>query len=131
MLKLILVAAFAAHAIGHVLFLGPGLRVATWADQSGHSWLLSAPLGDALTRGVAGFVWSATIVLFLAGVVGYATGQDWWRAPTIAGALVSIVGIVVFWDGIATSSAVFALVFDVLVLVALLWAGWPSPEVTP
>jgi hypothetical protein len=131
MLKLILIAVVAAHAIGHVLFLGPGLRLATWADQTGHSWVLSAPLGDALTRGVAGFIWSATIVLFLFGVIGYATDQEWWRAPTIAGALVSIVGIVVFWDGIAASSAMFALAFDALVLIALLWARWPSPQVTP
>jgi len=41
---------------------------------------------------------------------------------------VSLVGIVVMWDGIATSSALMAAAFDSAVLVALLWAHWPTAE---
>jgi hypothetical protein len=40
----------------------------------------------------------------------------------------SIAGIVLFWDGIATTSAIFALAFDAIVLVALLVVEWPSSE---
>ena len=34
--------------------------------------------------------------------------------------------IVVFWDGLPTSSAFFAVAFDTAVLVALLVLHWPS-----
>jgi hypothetical protein len=128
MLKIAILVVLLAHAVGHVLFLAPSLRLAEWAGQTGHSWLLTAPLGDGIARGVAAAVWTTTIVLFVVGVAGLATGQEWWRLATAAGAIVSIVGIALFWDGIATSSAIFALAFDVIVLVALLVAHWPSVE---
>ncbi|HEX5013516.1 MAG TPA: hypothetical protein VFV72_05080 [Candidatus Limnocylindrales bacterium] len=117
-----------AHGIGHVLFLVPALGIASWADQTGHSWLLSGIVGDGPTRAIAVLTWTSVIALFVAGVGGFLVGTDWWRAATIAAAAVSIVGIVVFWDGIATGSAVFALLADVVILGVLLLAHWPSTE---
>jgi hypothetical protein len=119
-----------AHGIGHVLFLAPTIRLASWADQSGHSWLMTPLLGDMPTQVVGGAIWIATIGLFVAGVGGFLTGQDWWRAVTVAAAIVSIVGIVLMWDGIATTNAILALAFDVLILGSLLWLQWPAPEVS-
>ena len=128
-LTLILAVVLLAHGVGHLLFLGPALRLADWAGQTSHSWLLTATLGDGPSRAVAVVVWSASVVLFVAGAGGLLAGQPWWRPLTIAGAVVSLVGLVLFWDGVATSSAFFALAFDVLVLVALLVVHWPSSEV--
>jgi len=116
------------HGLGHVLFLGPALRLVDWAGQTGQSWLLTATLGDGPSRAVASVVWTASIALFVAGAGGLLAGQAWWRGLTIAGAVLSLVGIAVFWDGIATTNAVFALVVDALVLGALLVAHWPSSE---
>ena len=48
------------------------------------------------------------IVLFTAGAAGFLAGADWWRATTIVAAGLSITGIVVFWDGIATTNAIRA-----------------------
>jgi hypothetical protein len=117
-----------AHGIGHVLFLAPTVRFANWADQTGHSWLVTPLLGDMATQLVGGLIWIATIALFVAGAGGFLGGQDWWRAATVAGAILSIVGIVLMWDGIATTNAVLALVFDVLILGSLLWLRWPALE---
>jgi hypothetical protein len=117
-----------AHGVGHVLFLAPTIRLANWAGQTGHSWLLTPTGGESVTQVVGGIIWVVTMILFVAGVIGFLTGHDWWRAAIVAGAVVSIVGIVVMWDGIATTNAVFALVFDVLILGSILWAHWPSPE---
>jgi hypothetical protein len=111
-----------------VLFLGPVLGLGAWADQTGESWILSGTLGDTATRAIAAVVWSAVIVLFVAGVGGFLAGTEWWRTVTIAAAGLSIVGIVVFWGGIAASSAVFALIADAVILGALLVAHWPSAE---
>ena len=117
-----------AHGLGHVLFLAPSLRVADWAGQTAHSWLLTGTLGDGIARGVGVVIWSATIALFVAGVAGWLADASWWRAATVAGSIVSIVGIVLFWDGLATGSAAMALAFDVVLLVALLVAHWPAGE---
>lgn len=117
-----------AHGVGHILFLGPVLGLGNWAGQSGQSWLLTGVLGDTATRAVATLTWSAVIVLFVAGVGGFLAGADWWRGATIAAAALSIAGIAGFWDGIATTNAIFALVTDLLILGALFVAHWPSSE---
>jgi hypothetical protein len=129
--NLLIVVVVLAHGVGHVLFLGPALRVADWASQSSHSWLLTATLGDGLSRAIASLVWSAAIVLFVGGVAGYLTDAAWWRAATVAAAVVSLLGIVVFWDGLAMPSAIFALIADLTILAALLVANWPAAAKTP
>jgi hypothetical protein len=128
MSTLVIAVVVLAHGLGHVLFLIPALRLADWAGQTGHSWALTATLGDIPARGIAALIWTAAIVLFTVGVAGFVTDHDWWRPITIAAAIVSMAGLVLYWDGIATSSAIFALAFDVVVLVSLTVANWPSVE---
>jgi len=117
-----------AHGVGHVLFLAPVVGLGNWADQTGESWILTGAIGEPATRAIATALWSAVIVLFVAGVAGFLGGTEWWRTVTIAAAALSAVGIVAFWGGIATSSSVFALVADVVILGALLVAHWPTTE---
>ena len=127
-LRIVLAVVVLAHGVGHVLFLGPVAGLGAWAGQTGHSWLLTSAIGESATRAVATLVWTAAIVLFVAGVGGFLGGAAWWRGVTVAAAAVSIAGIVVFWDGIATTNAIFALVTDVVILGALLVVHWPSAE---
>lgn|SRR5690242_631205 len=128
MLRLVLAVVVLAHGVGHLLFLGPSLRIADWAGQTSHSWLLTGTIGDGPSRALASAIWIAAVVLFVAGVTAFLLDNPWWREITIVGSLVSIAGIVLFWDGIATSSAAFALGFDVVLLVSLLVAHWPAAE---
>jgi len=124
MLTFVLLAAVAMHGIGHVLFVGPAIGFADWG--SGHSWLLTGLLGDGVARTIAGAIWVSAGVLFLVGVAGFVRDADWWRAVTIAAAVISLIGTVVYYDGIKQPSGVAALVFNVLVLGALVVARWPS-----
>jgi hypothetical protein len=128
MLRLVLAVVVLAHGVGHLLFLGPSLRIADWAGQTSHSWLLTETIGDGPSRAIASAIWITTVVLFVAGVGAFLLDSAWWREITIAGAVVSILGIVLFWDGLATSSAAFALAFDVVLLVSLLLVHWPAAE---
>ena len=128
MLKLTIATIVLAHGIGHVLFFAPTLRIASWAGQSGHSWALSPLLGDGLSRLAGAAIWVVAVGLFVAAVGGLVVDAGWWRAAAVAGAIVSIAGIVLMWDGIAPSNALLALGFDAIVLVALLWAHWPAAE---
>jgi hypothetical protein len=127
-LKLLIATIVLAHGVGHLLFLAPTLRIAAWAGQSGHSWALAPLIGDGLARATGGLIWVSAIGLFVAAVGGFVLDAEWWRPVAMGAAVVSVIGIVVMWDGIAPSSAVFALVVDLVVLVALTWARWPSPE---
>jgi hypothetical protein len=117
-----------AHGVGHLLFLGPVLGLGNWADQTGDSWIFSAAIGETATRVIATVLWSAVIVLFVAGVAGFLGATEWWRPVTVAAAGLSIVGIIVFWGGIANPSATFALIADIVILGALLVAHWPTTE---
>jgi hypothetical protein len=117
-----------AHGVGHLLFLAPVIGLGNWAEQTGESWILTSAIGEPATRVIATILWSAVIVLFVAGVAGFLGGTEWWRTVTIAAAALSAVGIVAFWGGIATSSAVFALIADIVILGGLLVAHWPSTE---
>lgn len=128
-LKLVLAVVVLFHGIGHLLFLGPTLGVVEWAGQTGHSWALTGVLGDGPTRTLGALIWVATIVLFVAGVAGFLTAQPSWVGVTVLASVLSIAGIVLMWDGIATSNAVMALAVDIVILVSLLWAHWPSTEI--
>jgi hypothetical protein len=114
------------HGIGHVLFLAPALRLASWADQTGASWLLGPAFGDGIAHAAGAVIWAVSAVLFVGAACGLLLTQEWWRPVAVAGAVVSVIGIVAFWGGIAPSSAVAALVVDAIVIVGLLVVRWPS-----
>jgi hypothetical protein len=67
-------------------------------------------------------------VLFVAAAAGVYLETDWWLPIAALGAAVSLVALVAFWGGIYAASAVFALAFDVIVLVAFIWARWNGTE---
>src|SRR4029079_8222142 len=115
-----------AHGVGHLLFLGPVIGLGSWADQTGDSWVLTGTIGEPAARIVATVLWSAVNVLFVAGAAGFLGTTDGCRTVTIGAAGLSILGIVLFWGGIASSSAIFALIADAVILGALLIAHWPS-----
>jgi hypothetical protein len=73
-------------------------------------------------------VWAAATVLFVAAGTGLLLAMEGWRPIAVVAAVVSLVGILVFWDGILTASAVPALIVDVAVIVGLLVAHWPSVD---
>lgn len=124
MLRIALALIIGAHGIGHILFLVPLLGIADWG-QTARSWLITA---ETPARLVGGLLWLAAMVAFFAAVYGLLGEHTWWRGVTIIGAAVSIVGLIIFWVNPATSPAVAALVFNLLVLGSLLIVHWPSVE---
>lgn len=124
MLRTVLAAVIAAHGIGHILFLVPLLGAADWG-QSTRSWLLT---GETPVRLVGIMIWIAVLVGFAAAAYGLWNQETWWRGAAVAASVISIAGLALFWASPATSPAVSALVFNVLLLGALLIAHWPSVE---
>lgn len=111
------------HGLGH--FGGIPAYPKHW---SSHSWLLTSLVGDAATRAIGGLLWIVTALLFVAaglGVFGVVIPQTAWRSLAIVSAVVSLVVMLLFWDVLLGGPKIGAL-FDVVILVALLWAHWPS-----
>ena len=116
-----------AHGIGHVLFV-PMLFGAMRLQASGDSWLLTPMLGDGLTRLIASLAALTALAAFVAAAGGVVLQAAWWRPVALLGAAVSIMVVVLLWNGLQSSSAMTAVAFDVVVLVALLVVRWPTPE---
>ncbi len=116
-----------AHGLGHVLFM-PAMSGLMKLEASGHSWLLTGVAGDAITKALASLVAGGVLVAFVAASGGLFLQAAWWRPFAIVASVASIALVAAMWDGLPTSPAISALVFDVVVLAALIIARWPSEE---
>ncbi len=115
-----------AHGIGHILFM-PALAGAMKLEADGHSWLLTGLLGDGVTNGLATIAATVALAAFAAAAAGLVGQIGWWRPVALVGAIVSLALVVVMWDGLPTSSAAFAVAFD-LVVVGAIVAGVGQQE---
>jgi hypothetical protein len=85
--------------------------------------LRSVGLADTTVASLGTALWVVTLLSFnLAGIAVFG-GWGWWRSLAIAAAVVSLLVMALFWQ----PSFVLGLAVDVGILVALLWARWPTP----
>jgi hypothetical protein len=123
-MRMILTLVIAAHGLGHVLFLAPLLGFANWG-QAAQSWLIGT---GGLAKGLGALIWLAAIAGFAAAAVGLFVSAEWWRPVAIAAALVSSAGLALFWRNPPGSPVISALVFNLLLLAALLIFHWPVTD---
>lgn len=110
-----------AHGVGHLLFVANSWGY--WrGDEAGRSWLFSGVLGAGQAiEGLFGLLWLIPLVGFVVVSWGYLTHQGWWPQLALASAIISLAMIVLWWGSLVTGSAFFALVFDIVVIVVVLW----------
>lgn len=93
-----------------------------WKTETGHSWLFGGTLRMGQTlEGMLGLLWLVPMVGFLIGTWGYVTGGQGWQMFLLASAAISSLMVILWWNGINTSSALFALAFNIIVMGVLLW----------
>jgi hypothetical protein len=121
MLRIIIALALGMHGVGHALFIGNAWGY--WkTGGAGRARVLADVLGTGQTlEGAASLLMLVPLVGFLAVAGGYLAGQAWWRPLALASAVVSTGLVLLFAGGLNTSSAFFALAFDVAVVAAVLW----------
>ena len=134
-LRSVLAAVVALHGLGHGGALGalawiawrPDSNAGTWT--AARSWLLPAlPRGTATV--IASTFWTVALVGFLAAVLsflGILLPNDAWRPLAIGSAIVSTVGIVLFFGNWPLFNTLAALGVNVAILVALVGKGWVPP----
>jgi hypothetical protein len=116
-----------AHGLIHMAIWLPqafSLQAATGPDapfDPGHSWVISGfSEGGARWLSVA-LALVATAVYVGAGASLFAS-QPWWRPLTIAASVASLTLLVLYFTPWLSA----AVLIDVMLLLAVLWAHWPS-----
>ena len=120
MLRIVIALALGMHGVGHALFIGNAWGY--WhTGGAGRARLFAAVGAGQGVEGAAGLLMLVPFVGFLAVTWGYLAGQGWWRPLALAAALASAGLVLLFAGGLNTSSAFFAVAFDVLVIAYVLW----------
>lgn len=105
--------------------------VSWWPVNLGRSWLLSLlGLEKAPITWVVGFLWLVGGLLLMAaglGAMGWVIPVEWWRNLAIAGGAISLLMLVVYLHPLMLAGTLAS----VAVLVALVWARWPSSTLVP
>jgi hypothetical protein len=130
-LRIIIAGVLFVHGVGHIMGLLPIVGLSTIDSWNAQSWLLTGILGDTFSRAIA-------FVLFLVPTIGFVGAalalMDWlvphamWRSLALYSSIISLVAIFLFWNGFVTlfPNKIGAIAVDVITLVALIWASWPT-----
>jgi hypothetical protein len=110
----IAVLAILMHAVGQTLFLIPLAKFAGTWGQSTHSWLL----GDsAATRGLGILLYTAALALFVIAALAVFRLED-WQTTAIWAAILSQIGLILFWVQPMPTGVLPATLFNIAVVVA-------------
>jgi hypothetical protein len=132
-LRIIIPLALILHGIGHWMGILTAAGVIHTDSWNSRSWLLSGPLGDNTARLLALIVWVIVFVGFLAagaGAWGWSVTEGSWRTIAVACAVLSLVGLFFFWNAFAMlfPNKIGAIAINVIALVGILIADWPSTD---
>ena len=114
---------FVAHGWAHVWYIILSQRLLEIKGEvgwTGESWVLSGFLSEQVLRNVATVGYSVSLIGFMAGGAGLLLNQGWWRSVTLASAVVSLVTVILFWDGkftMLTEKGLIGLLIDVAVIL--------------
>ncbi|HEY0601980.1 MAG TPA: hypothetical protein VGD58_03670 [Herpetosiphonaceae bacterium] len=125
MLRLIFAFALGLHGVGHVLFLANAWGY--WKTTTGRAWLFADVLhAPQPLEGMIGLLWIVPLAGFVAATWGFVAHDARWAMLAFSSAVMSTILLLVWWSSLNVSSAFFALVFNVLVIVAILLQRQPD-----
>jgi len=116
-LRILIAGALFVHGVGHTLGFWMPAR----------SWLFPN-LGEATLRIFSSIFWIFAAVGFLAALLGFLgvlVPSSMWRPLAVGSAIVSILGLVLFWGTWPAFNTIGALGMNIVVLVTQLWLSWP------
>lgn len=138
-IRVLIAGALFVHGVAHAIALGATIAQAIGGPSRSRVTLRSSifpALSPKTSASVAVLFWAFSTISFLVAALSFwgmlAFGIA-WRTITIAGSIVSIVGIVLFsgvWPGSPTLrrsmfNTLIALIMDLAILISQLWLRWP------
>ena len=135
-IKLVIAAVLLLHGLGH----GGALGALIWVERlsgtntsgwlAARSWLFpSLSVSAAITT--ASIFWVVSLIGFVATALsfwGLLVPAEAWRPLAVASAIVSILGITLFFGTWPMFNTLAALGVNVAVLITQLWTHWPPQE---
>ena len=119
MLRLICAFALGMHGIGHVLFLANAWGY--WKTTTDRAWLFADVLHiPQMAEGGIGLLWIVPLVGFIAATWGFVANDARWAILAFSSAIVSSALLLVWWSSLNLSSATFAFLFNIAVMIGLL-----------
>ena len=118
-----------AHGLIHAaIWLPQVFGVSAAADPTapfdpGHSWIIGG-LGDGGVRWLSVTLALVATAGFVMAGVGLFAYQGWWRPLTVGACLVSLALFLIYFSPWLSA----AVLINVALLFALLWAHWPAVE---
>lgn len=118
--RILIAGALLVHGVGHILGFWMPAR----------SWLMPSA-GEPLMRNLSSILWvlaAAGFILSCLSFLGVVVPADWWRILAVAFALVSLLGLALFWGTWPAFNTIGALAMNVAILVTQLWLRWPPVD---
>lgn len=130
-LRAIIAIVLFGHGVGHAMGIIPALRDVKVGSWSSRSWLLTDLLGDSLSRILCIILYGAALIGFVAaalGLMGWTVPHDSWRTLAVASAVISLVAVGLYWNGLILlfPHKIGAIGVDIGVLVCLIVLNWPA-----
>ena len=119
-IKILIAGALLVHGVGHTLGYFMPAR----------SWLIPN-LPARTMRVIANAVWTlaaAGFLLSFLSFLGIVLPSDLWRPLAVAFAIVSLLGLALFWGMWPRFNTIGALAMNITILVTQLWIDWPPIE---
>ena len=117
-LRFLIAGALFVHAVGHTLGF--------WMPSS--SWLFPK-FSESTLKVVSSMFWILSTLGFLAsffGFIGFIIPIMWWRSLAVVFAIVSLLGLFLFWNTWPKFNLIGALSMNIAVLVTQLVLHWPA-----
>ncbi|MCZ7571543.1 MAG: hypothetical protein M5U01_23595 [Ardenticatenaceae bacterium] len=131
LIKIVIAGALLLHGLGHGGALGALIARSRGMDTGGwraaRSWLFP-PLAPRAATTVASIFWVVSLIGFVAAALsfwGILVPGEAWRQIAVASAIVSILGMALFFGTWPAFNTLAALGVNVAVLVTQLWLYWP------
>jgi len=128
-LRILIPAVLVVHGVGHTMGILPALGLASTKTWHARSWLLTPVLGDRAARAISVILWLVAALGAIGaglGAFGWPVTQGAWRTLAVVSAIVSLVGLVLFWNAFsAFFNKAGAIGVDAATLVGILVLNWP------
>ena len=129
-LRILIAVVLIAHGLGHALGMMPSAGLEITRFHSSKSWLLTGILGIKVSRVIEFTIFLAALLAFVGrglGLLGWEATQGTWQQLSVIAAIISLVGLVLFFRAFPTlfPNVAGALAVDIGVLVCILWLKWP------
>ena len=128
-LQLVIAILFFIHGVGHIMCILPALGLDASPTWNSYSWLLTGLIGQPAANVLSIVIWLAAIVGFLLAslaLMGWGVPHEWWRPLAVVSAIISLIGVILFWNAFAAGfNKAGAITVDLAVLIGLLVLHWP------